>query len=59
MGGKFAVSTSFNWLSFLGDPKEKARDESGLLVAKPEYVEELFKDGLDLLENGYGHPIDP
>ena len=53
---KFAVSTSFNWLSFLGDPKERARDESGLLVTKAEYVEEMFKDALDLLEHGYDHP---
>lgn len=55
---KFAVSTSFNWLSFLGDPKARARDESGLLIAKPEYVEEMFRDALDLLEHGYDHPID-
>jgi len=55
---KFAVSTSFNWLSFLGDPKARARDESGLLIAKPEYVEEMFRDALDLLEHGYDHPTD-
>lgn len=55
---KFAVSTSFNWLSFLGDPKARARDESGLLIAKPEYIEEMFRDALDLLEHGYDHPID-
>lgn len=55
---KFAVNTSFNWLSFLGDPKERARDESGLLVTKPEYVEEMFRDGLDLLEHGYDHPTE-
>lgn len=55
---KFAVSTSFNWLSFLGDPKARARDESGLLIAKPEYVEEMFRDALDLLEHGYDHPTE-
>ena len=55
---KFAVSTSFNWLSFLGDPKERARDESGLLIAKAEYVEEMFRDALDLLEHGYDHPAE-
>lgn len=53
---RFAVTTSFNWLSFLGDPKEKARDESGLLVSKAEYVEEIFRDAFDLLQHGYDHP---
>jgi hypothetical protein len=52
----FGVSTSFNWLSFKGDPKQKARDESGILVSKPEYVDEMFADGLDLITNGYDHP---
>lgn len=52
----FGVNTSFNWLSFKGDPKEKPRDESGTLISKPEYVEELFLDALDLLQKGYEHP---
>jgi hypothetical protein len=25
---------------------------------KPEYVEEMFRDALDLLEHGYDHPTD-
>jgi hypothetical protein len=29
-----------------------------LLIAKPEYVEEMFRDALDLLEHGYDHPTD-
>lgn len=52
----FGVNTSFNWLSFKGDPKEKARDESGTLISKPEYVDELFRDALDLIQKGYEHP---
>jgi len=53
---KFAVVTSFNWLSFKGDPKQKARDELGFLVTEPEDVEQLFKDGIELLAKGYDHP---
>jgi len=34
----FAIFTSFNWLSFVGDPKRTFRDERGLLVRKPEVV---------------------
>ncbi|AMP07647.1 hypothetical protein [Collimonas pratensis] len=54
---KFAVSTSFNWLSFRGDPKDKPRDESGTLILKPEYVDTYFMDGLDLLKNGYEYQV--
>lgn len=53
---KFAVVTSFNWLSFRGDPKQKARDELGFLVTEPDDVERLFVDGRDLLNSGYDHP---
>jgi hypothetical protein len=52
---EFAVTTSFNWLSFKGDPREKPRDESGTLIMKAEYVEACFHEGLDLLRNGYDH----
>lgn len=52
----FAVVTSFNWLSFRGDPKMKARDELGYLVTESQQVEHLFTDGLDLLNKGYDHP---
>lgn len=47
---KFAVVTSFNWLSFRGDPREKPRDEFGTVIRKREYVEEQFKQAMDLLE---------
>lgn len=53
---KFAVVTSFNWLSFRGDPKQKARDELGFLVTEPEDIENLFRDGVELLNKGYDHP---
>jgi len=49
----FAVVTSFNWLSFKGDPKDKPRDEHGLVIRKKEYVDREFQTGLNLLENGY------
>lgn len=50
---KFAVVTSFNWLSFRGDPGRKARDEFGFLVTEPDDVESIFHDAIELLEKGY------
>jgi hypothetical protein len=52
----FAVVTSFNWLSFPGDPKQKARDELGFLVTEPSDVERLYIDGMELLQKGYDLP---
>jgi phosphatidylserine/phosphatidylglycerophosphate/cardiolipin synthase-like enzyme len=49
----FAVVTSFNWLSFRGDPGRKARDEFGFLVTEPDDVEAIFQDGIELLAKGY------
>lgn len=49
----FAVVTSFNWLSFKGDPRAKPRDESGVLIRKKAYVDDTFEKSLSLLENGY------
>lgn len=49
----FAVITSFNWLSFKGDPRDKPRDESGVVIRKKAYVDNEFEKGLCLLENGY------
>lgn len=37
------IITSFNWLSFLGDPKRSFRDERGLLVDDPATVEGEFE----------------
>lgn len=56
---KFAVVTSFNWLSFRGDPGKKARDEFGFLVTEPQDVEGIFQDAIELLAEGYnGVPVD-
>lgn len=42
MDRKLAVQSSFNWLSFRGDPNKTFRDESGVCITIPEYIEELF-----------------
>ncbi len=42
MDRKFAVQSSFNWLSFRGDPNKTFRDEAGACITIPEYIEELF-----------------
>jgi hypothetical protein len=49
----FAVVTSFNWLSFRGDPKKPPRDEGGVVIRKSEYVEAEFAKGMKLLDEGY------
>jgi hypothetical protein len=41
---RFIVVTSFNWLSFKGDPKRTFRDERGTMVSIPSHVEEQFKE---------------
>lgn len=48
----FAVTTSFNWLSYRGDGG-KPRDERGWVVRKRHYVDMQFRDDLTLLEHGY------
>lgn len=53
---KFAVVTSFNWLSFRGDPSKKARDEFGFLITEPDDVEGIFLDGMELVAKGYNGP---
>lgn len=52
----FAVTTSFNWLSFKGDARYSPRDERGQLVRKKVYVDQQFKDDIDLLTKGYSGP---
>lgn len=37
---KFMVITSFNWLSFRGDPKRPLRQETGLYLEIPEKIDE-------------------
>lgn len=39
---KFAISTSFNWLSFRGDPSRTFRDERGAIVYDAQKIDELF-----------------
>lgn len=41
---KFAISTSFNWLSFKGERDRTFRDERGTLVADPQKIDELFNN---------------
>lgn len=44
---RLAVYTSFNWLSFRGDPRRPLREENGLLVTIPEKVDQFFSQELD------------
>jgi hypothetical protein len=39
---KYAVVTSFNWLSFRGDPNLEFRDEQGTKVQIPELIDQKF-----------------
>jgi phosphatidylserine/phosphatidylglycerophosphate/cardiolipin synthase-like enzyme len=39
---RFAVATSFNWLSFKGDPRRAFREERGILVKDPRVVDAQF-----------------
>jgi hypothetical protein len=39
---QFIVTTSFNWLSFRGDPNRTFRDEQGMFVGIPELVDKRF-----------------
>lgn len=50
---EFAVTTSFNWLSFRGDPKDRPRDEYGEVFRKASQVEKRYQAGMVLLEQGY------
>jgi len=43
----FAVVTSFNWLSFKGDPKRTFRDERGTLVSDSQKIKELFDNEME------------
>lgn len=43
---RFVITTSFNWLSFLGDPERTYRDERGMYVGIPDEVERVFNSYL-------------
>ncbi len=45
------VITSFNWLSFSGDPTRTFRDERGLIVRKRDVVEKARESFLERLSN--------
>ncbi|MEQ9666921.1 MAG: hypothetical protein RLO19_01020 [Coleofasciculus sp. G2-EDA-02] len=49
---KFAVVTSFNWLSFKGDPNRTFRDERGILVSESQKIKELFDNEMESFELG-------
>ena len=36
----FLIITSFNWLSFVGDPARTFRDERGMLIRRPDVINE-------------------
>lgn len=40
----FVIHTSFNWLSFKGDPKRTYRDEHGFLVRDPAIIDSVFSE---------------
>jgi PLD-like domain len=42
------VVSSFNWLSFRGDPSRTFRDEQGVLISHPAKVEEKFREQFQL-----------
>lgn len=43
---EFVVTTSFNWLSFRGDPNRTFRDEQGMFVGIPEKIDQVFESNL-------------
>lgn len=45
---KFGINTSFNFLSFRGDPNQTYRDESGTLHKDKVLIEKLYQQGLSL-----------
>jgi hypothetical protein len=45
---RYCICSSFNWLSFLGDPDKTFRDERGTYVALPEVVDSLHDEYLQL-----------
>jgi hypothetical protein len=51
---RYVIVTSFNWLSFRGDPKRTFRDERGTLVSKPEYVQTQSNEWLERFVSAAG-----
>lgn len=54
---KFVVVTSFNWLSFKGDPLRPFRDERGTIVTLASEIEKIFSDyGNRITQAGQARP---
>jgi hypothetical protein len=41
---EFSATTSFNWLSFKGDPNRTFRDEQGVLIHAPQSIDSKFEE---------------
>jgi phosphatidylserine/phosphatidylglycerophosphate/cardiolipin synthase-like enzyme len=48
---RFVVVTSYNWLSFRGDPDRPFRDERGTLVSIPAEIDRVYSDYMSRIEN--------
>jgi hypothetical protein len=46
---RYVIVTSFNWLSFRGDPSRTFRDERGTLISRAEYVDDQAESWIDRL----------
>ncbi|MGD1806457.1 phospholipase D-like domain-containing protein [Dapis sp. BLCC M126] len=46
---KFAIVTSFNFLSFRADPNLTYRDELGVILRDKQTIEDLFESGINLI----------
>jgi hypothetical protein len=44
---EFAAGSSFNWLSFKGDPDRTFRDEQGVLIQDSKLVDQKFEELVD------------
>jgi hypothetical protein len=50
------INTSFNWLSFRGDPNRTFRMEEGTLVQIPEQVDKAFQHYVEVLDRKGADP---
>lgn len=50
----FIVKTSFNWLSFRGDPDRTFRQEEGVLIREPQHVNEEYEYFRSMIEASAG-----
>jgi hypothetical protein len=52
----FYAVTSFNWLSFKGDPNRTFRDEQGVLLQEPGLVDQKFNELIVRFDQGANLP---